>query len=191
VPPALETIRRLDWRFLLPDPNLGRVVYAGPANHALLLALKDFCETHVVTELRGNGRSTLFDVAVVCSATHTQVEQVLPWLKPGGVLYWEVPRGRRQAAGLRKHPYRDAEDFLLRHGFREIACYWHRPNFERALEIVALNDPTALDYYFSRTRSDFSGRLKIRFGRLLARTGLLPYVLSSVSLVARRKEAPA
>ena len=38
----LQASRRVDWRFLLPDPELGRVGYAGPARGALVDALRKF-----------------------------------------------------------------------------------------------------------------------------------------------------
>ena len=43
--PDLETSRRLAWRFLLPNPHLGRVAYLGPASGTLPRALREFCDS--------------------------------------------------------------------------------------------------------------------------------------------------
>ena len=41
----LQVSRRLDWRFLLPNPDLGSVAYLGPEEDSLVDALHLFCQT--------------------------------------------------------------------------------------------------------------------------------------------------
>ena len=46
----LQASRRVDWRFLLPDPNLERVAYLGPANRSLWESLRLFSAALAVIE---------------------------------------------------------------------------------------------------------------------------------------------
>ena len=56
----LQASRRVDWRFLLPDPNLGRVAYLGPRRGALLDSL---LLASVYVELLGERQASLGLVA--------------------------------------------------------------------------------------------------------------------------------
>src|ERR1044071_531014 len=51
----LQASRRVDWRFLLPDPNLGRVAYFGPARGALLESLRLFSAALALGEAASSG----------------------------------------------------------------------------------------------------------------------------------------
>jgi hypothetical protein len=45
---ALGVVRRIDWRFLLPDPTLSQVAHIGPAQTTLLESLRLFSESLTV-----------------------------------------------------------------------------------------------------------------------------------------------
>lgn len=172
----LHLIRRLDWRFLLPDPALKRVVYLGDNDPALITALKFFSNYLKILNSATPARQP-FDLAVLRSHTSAKVQQAFDLLKTGGFLYWEITRSSIFS------PPRIGKiaDELRRMGFGEIAAYWHRPSFRRALDIIPMLDRTALEYFFAPDRGD---SMKIAAGRLLQRTSLLKYAMSSVSIVA-------
>ncbi len=72
-------------------------------------------------------------------------------------------------------------------GFGDIQMHWQRPNFEACLEIIPMNDPAALDYAFSRPRSDLASRLKFAAGRFMMQSGLLAHLTPCFSLIARKR----
>ncbi|MGH7455811.1 MAG: hypothetical protein ACRENG_30930 [bacterium] len=72
-------------------------------------------------------------------------------------------------------------------GFRDIQMHWQRPNFEACLEIIPMHDPAALDYAFSRPRSDLASRLKFAAGRFMMQTGLLAHLTPCFSLIGRKQ----
>lgn len=91
--------------------------------------------------------------------------------------------------GLQKNVlnlFHDHVDTLERLGFRDIQMHWQRPNFETCLEIIPMNDRVALDYAFSRPRSDLANRLKFAAGRVMMQTGLLAHLTPCFSLIARK-----
>jgi hypothetical protein len=50
-----------------------------------------------------------------------------------------------------------------------------------------MNDAAALDYAFSRPRSDWASRLKFAAGRVMMQTGLLAHLTPCFSLIARKR----
>ncbi len=209
----LQLVRRLDWRFLLPNPSLTSVAYIGQNNQTLLSALQYFCETvYFVNETahfkENHKRQSRFDSVVVTSLNFSDIEKACTLLKDGGYLYWEIERtgwinslnkkkksqqsvnssnngvikGFKDFGNLHKHIA-----FLKKLGFTDIEINWHRPNFDKCLEIIPLNNPTALDYYFSRDRTDLAGQFKIVAGRLMMKSGILKYVVPCVSVVACKR----
>ncbi|MGH7600344.1 MAG: hypothetical protein ACREOI_28655, partial [bacterium] len=218
----LQLARRIDWRFLLPEPYLRRVVYLGPEPGALPAALKHFSESLRINAVEKNGS---FDLVVLRLREASSLAKADALLAPGGFLYWEMkpvewaaslqnvikrlprllPRsvsgvlygseaewatadaGKNGLAtvphkkGLRLQQnvldlFRDHVAALERLGFRDIQMHWQRPNFEACLEIIPMNDAAALEYAFSRPRSDWASRLKFAAGRFMMQTGLLAHL---------------
>jgi hypothetical protein len=242
----LQLARRIDWRFLLPEPYLRRVVYLGPEPGALPDALKHFSESLRINAVEKNGS---FDLVVLRLREASSLAKADALLVPGGFLYWEMkpvewavslqnmmkrilrllPRSvsgvfygsetewttdenkenglvkmphkprfstetkngsRGKGAGLQKNVldlFHDHVAALERLGFGDIRIYWQRPNFEACLEIIPMNDPVALDYAFSRPRSDWASRLKFAAGRMMMQTGLLAHLTPCFSLIARKR----
>jgi len=190
----LQLVRRLDWRFLLPNPKLNRVLYLGERCEPLISALshfsKSFCVYASENPLLG------FDLAVVRSRKFSDVGKAYELLDHDGHLYWEMTRARGfdlLPTFWQKNGQRESRAFwnleknreaLQRIGFTNIEVYWHRPNFENCLDIVPLQDRPALDYFFSHTRNGGAGKFKTATGQFLRNTGLLNYVISSISMVA-------
>lgn len=198
---ALQIARRIDWRFLLPNPHLGQVAYMGQPRQTLLTALGYFSESLRLFSLPDQTThcqhsDANFELVVLRSLSMTAVEKAHALLIAGGYLYWEIdrmsrfaPLGRflrradRKALGARPL-VRDPRACLEQLGFCDIRIYWHRPNFETCREIIPLYDQHAMAYVFSRDRKGLSGQFKRVTGRFLRQTGLLPRLVPYYSVVA-------
>jgi hypothetical protein len=226
----LQLARRIDWRFLLPEPYLRRVAYFGQEPGMLPSALEHFSESLRINSVAENGS---FDLVVLHLIETSSLAKAHKLLAPGGFLYWEMkplnwaaswrgitkrslrplwaavnaktndlatgphkPRfftettkgSRGKGAGLQKNVlnlFHDHVAALERLGFGDIQMHWQRPNFEACLEVIPMN-AAALDYAFSRPRSDWASRLKFAAGRVMMQTGLLAHLTPCFSLIARR-----
>jgi len=78
---------------------------------------------------------------------------------------------------------------LHRLGFAEASTYWHRPSFEKSLQLIPLNDQLALAFVFSQRAADLFSQLKLATGRSLLKTDWLLRLFQSVSLIACRLPA--
>ena len=163
-------IRRADWRFLLPDPDLGRVAYPAPRHPDLLGALGEVSavvERAPVSELEG------FDVVVVTGDRHS-MQEAADNAPPGAWLVAEAGgfAAVRMAARLR------------RRGFQDVAAHWMWPDAERCKEIVPMR-PAALRHALDRRDPGAALRLRVRLARTLARTPLFALVVDHAVVVAR------
>jgi len=207
----VQISRRIDWRFLLPQPELRNVAFIGSAEEELIEALKHFSESLKIfspatAESESVENLERFDVVVVNSASPTVVQWAYEMLKPGAHLYWEIKRGKSSQSQSEKkvQPRNGSMNSIVRDsfprfahirsykqclretGFREIEVNWHRPGFKNCKEIIPLDNPRALQYVFSRQQSSFQGRLKLWGGQFLNISGLLPFIVPSFSLIAKR-----
>jgi hypothetical protein len=187
----LQWCRRLDWRFLLPEPTLGRVAYAGQQGE-LLDALRAFSES--VTVLSENEFvNECLDLVVLRFPSLQTLQTSSRLVKPGRYIYIELLGGfggigvgagllPKIMAGARAHVRALREE-----GFDEIEAYWHRPSFENCHEIVPLFDQTALKYVLGREkRLPLSRELKLLAANCLVRSGLLRHFVSCYSIIAHR-----
>ena len=170
----LQLVRRVDWRFLLPDPRLRHMAYLGPKKGLLLQALQHFSESFSIiswSELPDYrpGIHSGFDLAIAHSPKTVDLEGIRSILSDGGYLYWEIDRsswGRR----WRMHHFRDYVTALEKLGFDDICANWHRPNFDSSLEIIPLDDEHALRYVLSGREGNAKGRIQVAAGRFLVRS---------------------
>lgn len=207
----LQSAKRIDWRFLLPDAQLGRVGYSGPQSGALVSALQQFCATLSfipvpVPATTGPTAQANFERVVLHSASLADVKDVSSLLMPGGYLYWEIDRMAHfsgwRAKGKRKGQVtsrsRWSGNWPLRHfsaysqvvkqlGFSDIQVNWHRPNFEACLELIPLDEPLALASVFARAAGNLSSQLQMATGRYLMKTGMLARVVPCFSIVACKR----
>jgi aminoglycoside phosphotransferase len=167
----LASARRLDWRFLLPDPELGRVVCVGDADDALVDALRRFSASLEVEPVVGPPGS--FDVAVAVDPSAAQLAEAARLLRPGGWLYAELGRARRRRTLRALAPL----------GFGGVALHGHWPDIASATEIVPLADRHALRLALSRHLPRCPNTL-VRPAAALARP-LAPRLARRVSVVAR------
>lgn len=197
----LQLARRIDWRFLLPEPYLRRVAYLGPERGALPAALEHFSDSFRIVS--AVDEEAAFDLVVLRLSEVPELAKAHALLAPGGFLYWEMKplkwsdslrylnNGRTQANA--SNEWRRTLNLFHHHlsaleqmGFGDIQMHWQRPNFEACLEIIPMNEAAALDYAFSRPRSDLASRLKFAAGRVMMQTGLLAHLTPCFSLIARK-----
>ena len=186
----LRASRRIDWRFLLPEPALGKVVCTGACDGDLLESLELLATSVTVLGGRNDSEESAaagsFDLAVLCAPTRGELERAVSVLRPGGSVYLEarsVVRGGllSQLASGYAHTFEQL-------GLEDTELFWHVPSFSRAAAIVPLSEPRAVRSFLRRRRGRRHARLGARLGRLLAGTPLLTLAAPHVSLVARRHD---
>jgi len=166
----LRLLRRVDWRFLLPTPDLGRVAYPAPRDAGLLEALRHVSgsvERAPVAELAG------YDVVVVTAGARV-LGEVVREAPPGSWVVAELP-GRAAHAAARR---------LRRRGWPEAEAHWLWPDTARCREIVPLR-AAAVRHALARRDPGARWRLRVRVARLIASTPLFPLAVSDAVLVAR------
>ncbi len=187
----LEIVRRLDWRFLLPEPKLDSVLYAGPEHGDLLPALRMFCESLNTSFFPGTEslQHRLAQPALVVAkrVTRKHLESVTALLDSGGYVYWELERRGSSPGMARLQSYQKAVQFVSSLGFSDIEAYWHRPTFEACLEIIPLNDRRVHKFVFSRNKVGLKGVLQTLIGQVFRHTNIPDYFVPCVSLVARKQ----
>lgn len=193
----LEASRRVDWRFLLPNPELGRVACLGICDQAHIRSLRMFSEslTHIEPRKARRGVAGQFDV-VVSEPSHEMLRCASRLVRPAGFLYieayglpWAAHRPQQggrlsNLMGSRLwHPV-GCVTAVKRLGFIGVQVYWNWPNFDTCTKIIPLNDQMALHYAFSPNGR--SARLRQMFARVLLHSGLLAWTISCFSVVAQR-----
>lgn len=177
----LEWARRLDWRFLLADPRLGRVAVSGTPDPGLLAALGRFAGSVSVAG------ETPADVVVACRPSPEGLRAAIGRVAPGGSIVIELvgrPRARR-GRGLTAASANAVAARLRRDGFVDVATYWTWPDHVSCAEIVPLDDPGLLQLALSRRRGDRSSRLKARLAGALLRAGLGAAIIPATTVVGR------
>ena len=210
-----QLLRRIDWRFLMPDPALRHAAYIGSYDEMLLSALQKFSEslTTFPTPPRlesSSGEPSVFDLVVLRSTNPQDVARASKILTSDAYLYWEYDRRSALPAddpNIRGW-WSEAKRWVMRplrvnlshtkkfvdtlnlSGFCDIEVHWHRPNFDECRELIPLGCESTLEYVFSRNKRVLKDRMESLTGKLIFRTGLLPRLIPCLSLVAR-KSSPA
>jgi hypothetical protein len=191
---TLELCRRLDWRFLLPDPALHNVGYFGETSE-LLPALERFSES--VTTFYGDIPGPVyprFDTVVLRYPSLHIVEVAGRMTRPDGHMYIELGGALSHIStrnvmsqglvGIMKYAR-----LLWNLEFDDIHAYWHRPGFEGCREIVPLFDRAAMNYIISRERPGNLARgVSMMAVRCLLKTGLLPHMVPCYSAIAHKRQ---
>lgn len=194
----LQASRRLDWRFLLPNPALARVAYDGPKQGALFAALRLFAEELTVLPASGSAaQATRYDVVVLCEPTPRTLQQAVHLVRPGGVLYSEVHGPLWPAKWLRRNPLTlfqqprlwqptDYVQALTQAGFAEAHAFWFWPDFDHCTKIIPLADAVVLPYVFAPSTQPrgVKGRLKAAYKQWLVQSGWLTVTQPSFGIVA-------
>jgi hypothetical protein len=177
-------LRRIDWRFVLPNPHPKVSICFGNKQIARALALV----SGRVVDRAEPPLSDVCDLAVTLNPDRATLRAAWASLAPGGVCYseWYSPL----AGGVRGVRRR-----LRAAGFNDVTCYWAWPwpSLARTRFWIPLEAPAALQYFFdSRPRAP--SRLR-RFARAVGRS-LLTYatlrlVPFPICAVAHKLEQPA
>lgn len=174
-----ELLRRVDWRFLLPDPRLGRVGYAGATDAMLVNALRATARS--VEFVRAENQR--FDIVVVNTPAALPLHVAVRAVKTGGHLFLQHSQYTRPSAAylftwlLGAAGWRAA---LRRAGIADAEAYWHWPDFARCRRIVPL-DPAAVSHVL-RKRSELAGTV----AALAVRTGIAGRLLPHISIIGRK-----
>jgi hypothetical protein len=184
---ALALSRRLDWRFLFPDPALGRVAYLGDGSGQLRQSLELFAGTVDVlaaADLDARGLAGQFDVVVLQEPASIEARH-RGLLKRQGGLYAEFSRASM-------HPLRKRAISAVAYaraaaaaGFAEVRLNWHWPTFESCTRIVPLDDATPLGFLLSGGDRSLLANFAWTGAALLIRGGALSRSASCFSLIAK------
>ena len=125
-------LRRVDWRFLLPEPSVDRVLCLADDE------LRDAC-AHMARQVdtAPNAASVDYDVVVVVDPHDRTLADAHQRLRPGGHLYVEWSGATR----------RDVERRLGQAAFHEIRCLWPWPLPPQAEVWVPCDVPAMFDVY--------------------------------------------
>jgi len=199
----LQSIRRIDWRFLLPDPRLSDVVYLGLQRTSLIEALDLFSDSlTIIHHLPFRIPSTKkYQTIVACSPTSEMLDLTTKLVCPGGSLYVEVyglwgsiNRWSKMREWLRsqRHGMGFPKDYLMyiqRLGFSDVKLFWHWPDFETCTKIIPLQDKEVIRYALKAAGSGLENRVKTRFVLELLTSGLLTWTVPCFSIIARWDKA--
>jgi SAM-dependent methyltransferase len=174
----LQASRRVDWRFLLPDPTLGRVAYIGPTRGNLFESLWQFSSSVNVLEMP-DITGALYDVVVARHLSRGLLRTAVRSVKPGGCLYAEI-------SGPGRLPDRYVSA-VKQAGLINVRVYWHWPNFEACTRIIPLDDPAVLVYVLTKGQAGTISRYEAALVQWLHRTGLLHLAIGRFSLVGQRE----
>jgi len=202
----LQASRRVDWRFLLPDPELGHVAYVGPPRGTLLASLKLFSASLTVIETPQayyEENVTQYDVVVTSGPTYETLRWTVDRVRQGGFLYIEAyglfQLGKfshrvGRLMRLRRPELRYPIDYITavkQLGLVDANAFWFWPNFETCTKVIPLDDHTALSYLFAQRHPSGSikAQLKAKLGHWFLQSGLLMRLIPSFGIVAQRSAA--
>jgi hypothetical protein len=174
-----HAVARADWRFLLPDPDLGRVAYLGPHDDGLVCALRRVSVGVALVEPGQGMPGAAHDVVIATRARPSAVPQLVSLLRPGGWLYAETTGS---AAGRWGAALRAA-------GLDRVQAWWLWPDATRPKELIPLDDASAVRHAIGRR--DPGARLRVRpwAARALLAAGMLRRVIPEAAVVGRRPAA--
>jgi hypothetical protein len=183
----LQASRRVDWRFLLPEPDLGRVACIGVADPDLLHSLRFFSSELTALEPgSANGQASSQDVVVLRNPGLGELQTARRLLHPGGWLYIEVERAmRRRGTGASPTAHGQARA-LRKLGFVDVEASMHWPDFASCGAIVPLDDPVAVRYALTRAGRRSRAPLILRLAPMLAATRQLGLFVPCASALGRR-----
>ncbi len=200
----LQQVRRVDWRFLLPNPNLGQVLYIAPEppggqdEHRQALGLFSQELTVAPSWQAAVGAGRQYSVVVVSLPKRECLPAVASLVQPGGHLYLEN-RGplaflRERDAGITPWhcrgsdvggPFRLVRE-LEKLGLEEVRAHWHWPNFRACTRLIPLDGPEGILVALGLWEATAGERVKAALVRILFRTGGIRFLMTSYSVIARR-----
>lgn len=186
----LQESRRADWRFLLPEPDLGTVACVGKVDAGLIAACERIAEAVVRVDEHQRHEPRRFDVVICRNPSRWVLEQACALVRSEGWIYVEIEPPHRRTFALRGRPVaaRGYSEILRRLGFADVVLSWHWPSFAACTEIVPFPNAAAVRNMLLR-RTGGSGP-KAMIGFLVLASGVLPFVVHA-SIVGRRADLEA
>ena len=189
----LQASRRVDWRFLLPQPDLQDTAYIGAADGVLIDSLRQFCTSLTMLtdgEMEANSTSH-FPLVVASNPTENELCQAVRAASAGGFVYVEVrrrPSDRTKLSGDRPLPrtIRHHLAAMRRHALSQLQVHWHWPSFESCSEIIPFDDRAAGICTLRRRGSGIHARWKSAVARLLLESHLLGRFIPCFSVLGQR-----
>jgi len=174
----MQAAKRLDWRFLLPRPELGQVAFWGSEKSLLAEALALYSEKLTLLQrTHQNGfvePKVTYDLVVLCNPTRELLQWAPTVLSATGSVYLEIQslfwpqrwfhRSFIQQVGKRSlltHP-KDYGKILQQGGLAQTQTHWMWPSFDNTRKIIPLDAPNILSYVSAAQRQE-----KQNFKRLL------------------------
>lgn len=196
----LQASRRVDWRFLLPNPDLGDVAYIGPSDELHIKALNAFSKSVVVfTQPPSTSEQTpKFDVVVVCAPTMPRLVSAGQLLRPGGFLYietyglsWLIRRGWRfllhsHLERFKINTPRRYMATLSAHGLIPTGTFWHWPDFENCTRIVPLDNLSGFELGINNPTNGLLNHWRSNLLGWALRNGIVAFSVPCVSYVAQQ-----
>lgn len=149
-------LRRVDWRFLLPDPRPARSVCFADGLLAQAVAAISGDMIGPITQPIGE-----CDLAVAVDPTQKTLQAAWTALRPGGACYieWHSPLAGGPANVRRR---------LEATGFTNVACYWTWPWPDRGPTLfwLPMEAPNAVRYYLAN-RAHSQSLIGLTWNRLL------------------------
>jgi hypothetical protein len=173
-------LRRVDWRFLLPDPTPRRTLCLATGSLADAVQL---ISSEVVD--RADSGCGDCDLAVLVSPSATDVAHAWSALRPGGRLYVEL--GALPPGGVRR-----TQRVLESAGFADIRAYlaWPPPALAspRVWLPIGPEDSAAVEYFLATRSPGRSGMVRVatRAASVAFRAAHRGQVLRPVSMVAQK-----
>ena len=180
---SLASIRRVDWRFLLPRSAFETVAVVGQPDAAVRAGLEQVSGRVVGPPgdgLWGDDRAP--GLVVTIGATRSVLRETLHLVPAGAWIY--VGAGSRGARG--RASLREVAAALRAAGFGEVRRSWHWPSEPAALEIVSLDDARAVRLTLGRRRSGLAARIKATVAGVALGLHILERVVPGWSVVGRR-----
>jgi hypothetical protein len=185
---SLQASRRIDWRFLLPTPDLGRVACIGVTDADLLESLELFSTAlKLADSARGEDLDASYDTVVLRNPPREVIEAGSRLLRPGGWLYLEVESSNSSNAPGAPRSIRGCARELRRFGLVDVSTYAHWPDFASCRAIVPLDEVSAVRHGLARGSTN-GGWLLTRLAPVLAATRQLGLFVPCASAIGRRPE---
>ncbi len=184
----LQASRRIDWRFLLPTPDLGRVACICVTDADLLESLALFSASlDVADSTSAAGLDAPYDLVVLRNPRREVIEAVPGLLRPGGWLYVEVETSIPSRHADAPRSARGCARTLRRMGLVEVDTHVHWPDFASCRAIIPLDDVAAVRHGLARGRTS-GARVVTRLAPLLAGTRQLALFVPCASAIGRQPE---
>lgn len=187
----LQGSRRIDWRFLLPDPDLPPTAVMDGTDSDLLESLRRIGTQ--VTTLNATGPANCagqFRLVVASNPSRDELVRAVQAARCGGYVYVEVHRKRNFARSTSKSVaaagVKEWHVALTSLHVTGLQVHWHWPDFRNCAEIIPLSNRAAVQCTLRRRGSAWRSRWKTRLAAILLHAGLFESFVPCFSVLGQR-----